>query len=360
MVLGNGLVIVRTLVLSFSSRLCLSLVLCLSLAITSAAQSESQAAGSPRRAVVGGLTQEQDGPAVASEALRERLKKAQRILFLGDSITYQGDYLVLLEAWCSRQPISSNAVFLNLGLPSETVSGLSEDGHAGGKFPRPDLAERLERVLETTQADFVFACYGMNCGIQMPLDASRFARFQQGIENLHQATQAREITLVLLTPPIFDGAQSKLDFSYDHVLQSYAQWLVAQRERGWTVLDLHTAMSLRLQKAKNADPQFTVQPDAVHPNQTGHFWIAATLLQFFGEARVDQWQSSDVATESLHISEREMQCIRTRQILRRDAYLTAAGHKRPGLSPGKSVAAAEQEADPITTELKRIRSQNHD
>ena len=36
---------------------------------------------------------------------------------------------------------------INCGLPSETVSGLSEPDHAGGKFPRPDLHERLGRVL---------------------------------------------------------------------------------------------------------------------------------------------------------------------------------------------------------------------
>ena len=34
---------------------------------------------------------------------------------------------------------------LDLGLSSETVSGLSEPGHAGGAFPRPCLKERLER-----------------------------------------------------------------------------------------------------------------------------------------------------------------------------------------------------------------------
>src|SRR2546425_2764856 len=41
--------------------------------------------------------------------------------------------------------------FLNLGLPSETVSGLSEEGHAGGQFPRPDLLERLARVLARSE-----------------------------------------------------------------------------------------------------------------------------------------------------------------------------------------------------------------
>jgi hypothetical protein len=40
---------------------------------------------------------------------------------------------------------------IDAGPPSETVSGLSEEGHAGGQFPRPDLVERLTRVLAVTK-----------------------------------------------------------------------------------------------------------------------------------------------------------------------------------------------------------------
>ena len=50
---------------------------------------------------------------------------------------------------------------------------MSEEGHAGGKFPRPDLHERLDRALPKTKPDLVFACYGMNDGIYLPLDEAR-------------------------------------------------------------------------------------------------------------------------------------------------------------------------------------------
>ena len=67
------------------------------------------------------------------------LPDARRILFLGDSITYGGTYIAYLEAALVASHPERKMEFLNLGLSSETVSGLSEEGHAGGKFPRPDL-----------------------------------------------------------------------------------------------------------------------------------------------------------------------------------------------------------------------------
>ena len=69
------------------------------------------------------------------------------------------------------------------------MSGLSEAGHAGGKFPRPDIHERLDRVLATVKPDLVFACYGMNCGIYLPLDDKRFAAYQAGIRKLREKVE---------------------------------------------------------------------------------------------------------------------------------------------------------------------------
>ena len=64
----------------------------------------------------------------------------------------------------------TSARVIDMALPSETVSGLSENGHAGGKFPRPDLLERLDQVLRISRPDVVIACYGMNCGIYQPFN----------------------------------------------------------------------------------------------------------------------------------------------------------------------------------------------
>src|ERR1041385_874446 len=99
----------------------------------------------------------------------------KRVVFLGDSITYSGTYVAMVEAYFLTRRPDRVIEFINLGLPSETVSGLSEDGHAGGQFPRPDLHERLARVLKQTKPDLIFACYGMNDGIYLPLNEERFA-----------------------------------------------------------------------------------------------------------------------------------------------------------------------------------------
>src|SRR5438045_2369180 len=98
----------------------------------------------------------------------QQLQTARRILFLGDSITYGGSYIDYLEGYLLTRFPEKHWEIINLGLPSETVSGLSEPGHAGGSFPRPDLHERLDRALEKVKPDLVFACYGMNDGIYFP------------------------------------------------------------------------------------------------------------------------------------------------------------------------------------------------
>ena len=76
---------------------------------------------------------------------RDLLLDAKRVVVLGDSITYGGGWVVPVIAWLEAEGWTGDVI--NMGLSSETVSGLSEDGHAGGKFPRPDLHERLARVL---------------------------------------------------------------------------------------------------------------------------------------------------------------------------------------------------------------------
>ncbi|MFN9715483.1 MAG: SGNH/GDSL hydrolase family protein [Planctomycetota bacterium] len=179
----------------------------------------------------------------------------KRILFVGDSITYSGGYIASLEAaWIVQHP-EQPIEFLNLGLPSETVSGLSEPGHAGGAFPRPDLHERLQRVLDQTKPDWVIACYGMNDGIYYPLGEERFQAFRSGIERLHDAVVKHGSQIIHLTPAYFDALPIRDRLlpagreeyrqpyeGYDEVLETYARWLLEQRQRGWVVFDVHDAM----------------------------------------------------------------------------------------------------------------------
>ena len=183
-------------------------------------------------------------PARAADVPASLILEARRVAVLGDSITHQGGWVADLVAWMEARGTAAEVI--DVGLPSETVSGLSEEGHAEGRFPRPDLAERLDRVLRLVRPDVVLACYGMNCGLYQPLDEGRFARFRAGIERLHAAVEQAGARIVHLTPPVYDarpdvrGPAGQAD--YDAVLAAYSAWLLSKRADGWLVIDVHGPM----------------------------------------------------------------------------------------------------------------------
>src|ERR1700733_2671878 len=129
--------------------------------------------------------------------------KVKRIVFLGNSITWQANYVNDVIAYLTVRYPDRHFDFINVGLPSETVSGLSEPGHADGAFPRPDLHERLQRVLDQTKPDLVFASYGINDGIYMPFDTARFQKFKDGINWLHNEVAKSGAQIINITPSIF-------------------------------------------------------------------------------------------------------------------------------------------------------------
>jgi lysophospholipase L1-like esterase len=220
-----------------------------------------------------------------------KLPENGRILFLGDSITHAGQYVEYFEAYLRTRFPAKKYQILNLGLPSETVSGLSEPGHAGGSFPRPDLHERLDRVLQRVQPHLIFACYGMNDGIYYPFSQERFEAYQKGIERLVEKAAQSKAKIILLTPPTFDATPLKGRTlpagrdeyrepyeGYDDVLARYAEWLTDQRRRGWTVIDIHGPMKEHLSKMRTKEPGYLLAGDGVHANPAGHLLFTKQLL----------------------------------------------------------------------------------
>lgn len=279
------------------------------------------------------------------------LQGAPRIVFLGDSITFGGRYVACFDAWLLTQPRESYPKVINLGLPSETVSGLSEEGHAGGRFPRPDLAERLDRVLKLSKPDLVFACYGINCGIYQPLDDVRFQRYRKGVLNLKEKVEAAGARLVMITPPFFDDQRAKKPFSYNAVLDHYSEWLLSQREHGWMVVDLHGPMTREVARRRQADPEFFFQRDAVHPDAAGHWFMATQLIRWFGDTESASADSPEAMLVNHGIPAEVMPLVQERMTVLRNAYVGGAGHKRPGVRPGLPVPEAEQRAAELTEQI---------
>lgn len=283
-------------------------------------------------------------------------KKIHRIVFIGNSITYEGQYITDIEAYLVAHYPKRRFEFINVGLPSETVSGLSEPNHANGRFPRPDLRERLERVLAQTKPDFVFASYGMNDGIYLPLEQERFRRFREGITWLHNRIAQLGVPIVHLTPPVYDELNGK-NAGYAAVLDVYSEWLVSQRaQQKWEVVDVHFPMKRYLEQHRQLQPDFALAKDGVHPGDLGHWLMAREVLMYLGEKGLEN--TEDVrATLAYHPNgESILKLVAERQQLMKDAWLTSTGHQRPEMKVGLPMEEARKKAAAFEKQLKRLRS----
>ncbi|NND99934.1 MAG: SGNH/GDSL hydrolase family protein, partial [Pirellulaceae bacterium] len=273
-------------------------------------------------------------------------RNAKRIVFLGDSITHAGHFISLIEAQLFLAGEDPPPELINLGLPSETCSGLSEPDHP---FPRPNVHERIDRALGKLRPDVVVACYGMNDGIYYPPSEERFAAYRNGVNQIIDKVHASGAKLILMTPPAFDPLPLKQESKllplgaekyswntiyedYDDVMKQYATWVKSQSDRVEGVIDLHTAVTLYVNNKRQQDPDFTMSPDGVHVDHEGHQVLADTILSDWGiqtQVKPDQGL---------------MTLISNRQNMMHQAWLSEVGHLRPGVKDGLPIDEAKTRA----------------
>ena len=284
----------------------------------------------------------------------EFYQQAQTIVFLGDSNTDAGYYVTWIDAQLRLAGLLDERQILNLGLASETVTGLSEPDHP---FPRPDVHERLDRVLKMTQPDLVIACYGMNDGIYFPFSEDRFKAYQQGIDQLIKKVQASGARLVLLTPPPFDpgplqgtdkllpAGQEKYAWfaiyeNYDEeVIARYAKWILDQKERVAMVIDIYSPLKDFLTEQRKTNADFAMSSDGVHFNQAGHKLVGDIILK--------AW---NLPVQSMP-DPKFLDLVNRRQTLLHRAWLSHVGHKRPGVKPGLPLKEAQQQAAELEQQI---------
>jgi len=222
-----------------------------------------------------------------------------KVLLLGDSITRDGRYWAAIDAYLLTYCPTLKAEVFNLGLGSETASGLSEPDHP---FPRPCILSRVDACLSFVRPDVTFICYGMNDGIYYPFSEARFAAYRQGMLSLVERVAATGSRVVVVTAPPFDAGSKKKglqaagqeEYSYkkpyrdynSSVLARYAAWVVTLSTHDGVeqVIDIHTPLTDWIEKRRKADPKFT-DGDGVHPATPGHFQIARVILEGLGVSR---------------------------------------------------------------------------
>jgi lysophospholipase L1-like esterase len=283
------------------------------------------------------------------------LRPSDRVLFLGDSNTYSGGWIEWFDAWQRASHPDWKLDVLNLGLSSETTCGLSEPSHP---FPRPDVRERLGRVLDKTKPQVVVFCYGMNDAIYHPFSEDRFKTFQQNSLEAIRKIKATGARVVWISPPPFDPLPLKAkgnlrpavghdEYSwkfvaddYDSTMAKYAQWVMTQTSEADLVIDLHTPFVKELAERRKSKVDFSFTNDGVHFIAEGHRLAAESFIRAIGfEPKLDA-------------NEATMKQVRRRLTLLRDAYLSDIGHLRPDVPKGKPLAEALAEAGQIESTLR--------
>ena len=174
-----------------------------------------------------------------------------------------------------------------------------------------------------------------------------------------------------ITPPVFDPvpiraktlpaglAEYRQPFvGYDEVLDRYAKWLLAQRQDGWDVVDIHEIMARHLARERRRDPKYRLAADGVHINEVGHLLIARQVLAHWGvpTREFDDARSADQVFSSRPHGLEVLELVRRRQRLLKDAWLTETGHKRPGMTPGLPLDEATRQAGEIGRQLHALLS----
>ena len=214
----------------------------------------------------------------------------KRILFLGDSITVDGRYIGLMDYYLKKYQPDHDIELINLGLGSETASGLSEPSHP---FPRPCVLDRIDQVLELTKSEWVVICYGINDGIYYPYSEERMEAYQKGIRRLVGKIKADGAKVVVMTPPPFDNVSfvgklwpdDREEYSwmdayegYNGVIKRYRDWIVTDlRSEVDYVIDIFTPITIAINAKREKDP-FYRTGDGIHPDLEGHWIMARCLL----------------------------------------------------------------------------------
>ncbi|MEQ8881273.1 MAG: SGNH/GDSL hydrolase family protein [Cyclobacteriaceae bacterium] len=278
--------------------------------------------------------------------------ETKKILFLGNSITQQGDYISFIETYYTLKYPAQNLEFINVGLASETVSGLSEPNHANGAFPRPDLRERLDRVLDMVKPDLILACYGMNDGIYLPFDLERFQKYRDGIQWLVEEARKRNISIIFVTPPIYDEAKGA---AYANVLDIYADWLISTKyTNDWKVIDIHEPMKRYLDERRKTDSTFNLAKDGVHPGAQGHWIMAREILIGLGESHLVNMEYATEAFSNYAHGQKVLDLVNEKQALMKYAWLSHTKHKRPGVPQGLPMAEALIKRDSLNGMIESL------
>jgi len=208
------------------------------------------------------------------------LKEGDTVVFYGDSITAQRLYTKQVEEFVLTRYPALHIHFVNAGVPGDSVQG----GYAG------TMAQRVQRDVAPFQPVMITVMLGMNDGGWGQGSPQIDAAFQKGyralLDALHRAAPGAALTLICPTPydeithgTEFPGYSRAIDNFADDISAMGAE-LQASGDRTTLLANFNRPLTDALERAKAQFPQLAplIVPDRIHPAETGHWILAATLM----------------------------------------------------------------------------------
>jgi len=208
------------------------------------------------------------------------LHDGDTVVFYGDSITAQRLYTRFVEDFVLTRYPALKIRFVNAGVPGDTVSG----GYAG------TMAERVQRDVAPFHPTVITVMLGMNNGGWGYDPEKSEETFKQGYVTLIAALRktAPEAEIVLIRPTPYDEITHGTEFpgyakTIDKLAGDVSQIEGQLRDAGDAkikLVDFHELLVDALQHAKERCPQLAplIVPDRIHPSETGHWIMAAALM----------------------------------------------------------------------------------
>ena len=232
------------------------------------------------------------------------LRDGDRVAFYGDSITAQRFYTRFMEDFVLTRYPALHVAFFNAGVPGDRVSG----GYTG------DVTLRLQRDLFPLQPTVVTVMLGMNDGYYIPFDPKYQSIYEDGYRKLLASIQTAlpQARITLISPTPYDEVTHGTEFpEYNQVIARYAAFdreLAASSHLSFSDFNQAITTLDSAGLAKNSSLAALLVPDRIHPSESAHWVMAATLARTWGmspivsSVHLDAAQPTPVATESAQVS----------------------------------------------------------
>jgi isoamyl acetate esterase len=204
------------------------------------------------------------------------LKKGDRIVFLGDSITQQGagprGYVTLIRKELEEKHPDLSAEVIGAGISGNKV---------------PDLQRRLDKDVLQKKPTVVVIYIGINDvwhGEKDPARGTPRDRYEAGLKDIIRRCQDAGARVVLCTPSVI-GEKKDGGNTLDGKLDEYADISRAvAKETAVHLCDLRKAFLAYLKEHNEDNKESGVLTgDRVHLNEAGNRFVAGTLLKCLGK-----------------------------------------------------------------------------